>query len=110
MPCYDPPLTAEEERREYQKNREDQLKEFTHNSPVAEMLCALVTRLGDTNKLEDVLNNIDEKVEARLRHWWIEHKRRDDVKTKKEREAIERAHALAALTPKQRKILGLPNK
>ena len=61
MPCYD-------SRTDSSYVREEALREFRHNSPVAELLCEALTllhagRSGDCSPA--------------LHQWWVEHQARD---------------------------------
>lgn len=65
MPCYDPDSAPD-------AVRKAALYEFTHNSPVAEMLCAMcaqVEKLGIPNFIY-----------GETAKWWADHKERDEAK------------------------------
>jgi hypothetical protein len=71
MPCYDGRDRPEEVRKEA-------LAEFRHNSPVAEMLCGLITVLqAEKRTIPDIPG---------LAAWWIEHRRRDAIRSSGSRE------------------------
>lgn len=65
MPCYTPDYRDEQ----FAQER----KNFTHNSPVAEMLCALIRREGISTKAL-------QRAHKDLPKWWIEHLKRDSKK------------------------------
>lgn len=65
MPCYDSTTSPEYVRAEA-------IKEFTHNSPVAEMLCGVLTALIATGNAVPPIDGLDE--------WWRDHQRRDEAK------------------------------
>jgi hypothetical protein len=81
MPCHEP----------YSPNRDKEiyLKEFRHNSDVAEMLCYLIKWLeanivcnpdrGFNSLLESVFKR-DEEFKQKIIKWWEEHKERGDAK------------------------------
>ena len=66
MPCYDGGYGDS-------LKEEKLLKEFEHNSPVAEILCDVCLQMTDAG-LDP--GNVSEK----LRVWWEEHKKRDKNK------------------------------
>ncbi len=65
MPCYD-------SRNEPGYVRKEALEEFTHNSPVAEMLCAVLTTLEQEGEAFPH--------HPGLKQWWSDHKSRDAAK------------------------------
>lgn len=71
MPChtYVPEEELEQER------REAYMQEFRHNSPVAEMLCGVLSSMTSAQ-----ISALDKKT----RKWWAEHKRRDAKKARLE--------------------------
>jgi hypothetical protein len=75
MPCYDPRDSSENVRAEA-------LESFTHNSPVAEMLCAVMKRISPENRL--VLG----KEISGLTQWWTDHQARDAKKEANEPKAL----------------------
>jgi hypothetical protein len=112
MPCrYDeppPPTHAEIEAIWY--------RQFEHNSPLAEMMCSLISSLGDAG-LRIWADNT-----PGLLNWWRNHQARDAAKAAKEAEeaslakakadeAAERrrklSSALAKLTPEEQELLGI---
>lgn len=76
MPCYD----GRENERQVLVSDEHQAKlrnEWTHNSPVAELLCAVMKQAGPTRRgdfCEDIPG---------LAQWWREHQARDAKRKKK---------------------------
>ena len=74
MPCYD---SRDHDHSAISADaRAKAMIEFTHNSPVAEMLCSIMNILHP----DDV-----PRVAARipgLEHWWAEHQKRDQEKAK----------------------------
>lgn len=70
MPCYD-------SRNEPDNVRAEALREFTHNSPVAEMLCDLMRQADDGYVID---------FSPELLAWWEEHKARDAAREKDARE------------------------
>ncbi len=109
MPCRTEEPSQAEIRASYER-------EFTHNSHVAEMLCA-VLRTAEQNGIEDkqliehVLYYMDDKDRVKVEAWWTEHKARDRKRLQQEREEAERKRATQAaldkLTPKERELLGV---
>lgn len=93
MPCY----TYESPK----DIRDDYYRSFTHNSPVAEMLCTMC-KLSEEHGWS---------VPSSVAPWWAEHKKRDARKAKEESKAkgarLDRERALAKLTKAERKLLGL---
>jgi hypothetical protein len=92
---------------------QEQIKENKH---VAAMLCGVMTVLEKHPEMaERVLSEFDEKEAGfrvvQLKDWWEEHKRRDRARRQREAAAARRQReieeAKAALTPKQRRLLGL---
>ncbi len=65
MPCYDSRDSSENARAEA-------MREFRHNSPVAEMLCEVMRRIS----LKGMLYECSPAVVQ----WWEEHQRRDAAK------------------------------
>ena len=61
MPCYDPRDDAD-------NVRAAALKEFRHNSPVAEMLCSVLKQIHPSNI---------QKLPVNVQVWWNEHQARD---------------------------------
>lgn len=72
MPCYDPrdssPAAISAEA------RAQAMIDFTHNSPVAEMLCSVMKAIHPADQ-EQLCGRI-----PGLCNWWEEHKKRDAVK------------------------------
>jgi arginine/lysine/ornithine decarboxylase len=106
MPCYDPPMTQAEITAMEQERVRKQLEKFSHNSPVADMLCYVLRKLEEAEepvKIQHLPENIHE--------WWEEHKERDRKKARAEKrkfdEAAERERALLKLTPTEKKLLGI---
>jgi hypothetical protein len=77
MPCYD-------SRNEPDYVRAEAEKEWTHNSPVAELLCYVMGKLKADIPFAE--GGLLEKNPA-LAQWWNEHQRRDRIKAGKEAEA-----------------------
>lgn len=76
MPCYD----GRENERQVDVDYEDRArlrKEWTHNSPVAELLCTALKNLPLNQR-----RNLFE-IDQRLAVWWSEHKRRDAARKRK---------------------------
>lgn len=68
MPCYDPRDSSPE------ANRSALLAEFTHNSPVAEMLCAVMKTIHPNDRIE-----LGRRI-PNLQAWWDQHQARDAEK------------------------------
>jgi hypothetical protein len=75
MPCYD-------ERNSASSQVEASRKEWLHNSPIAELLCELMTKLAQQPRLypESALYPKGSK----LWYWWQDHQERDRKKAKEE--------------------------
>lgn len=65
MPCYD-------SRNAPEYVRAEALAEFTHNSPVAEMLCSV---------MREIEAGAAPTISPQLAQWWVAHKRRDSAKS-----------------------------
>lgn len=72
MPCYDPRDSSPDAIRS--EARDDFAKEFTHNSPVAEMLCSVMKILNPQDR-----PRVAQMVPG-LEVWWKEHQERDRLK------------------------------
>jgi hypothetical protein len=98
MPCYDSRGDANTP-----EGRDELLRSFTHNSPLAEIMCELMRRI------EYECPSLP--VPDAAAHWWKEHKARDAAKAKREaasqRKADIAAAARAKLSPAERKALGI---
>lgn len=69
MPCYD---SRDHDPSEIAKGvREKALKEFTHNSPVAELLCSVMKCIQPSDQVELAIRI------PGLAEWWEEHLKRD---------------------------------
>lgn len=94
MPCYTPPPTEEETRAHY-------YEEFTHNSPLAQMMCDLCQILD-----RDTIHRV-----GGLEAWWGAHQRRDRARREREKADAERRNkmraARAKLTAEERELLGV---
>lgn len=74
MPCYD---SRDHDHDEIRANaREKAMTEFTHNSPVAEMLCSVMNILhpDDRPRVASMVRGLEQ--------WWAEHQKRDEEKAK----------------------------
>lgn len=71
MPCYD-------ERNDPAYQIAEARKDWVHNSPVAELLCGLLTSMTNLERAPFLA------MQPRLRAWWIEHQKRDADKVKRE--------------------------
>lgn len=69
MPCYDPRDNDPSEIR--QEARKQLAIEFRHNSPVAEMLCHILTHIHPAE-----IATMPEEIQV----WWKEHQARDAAK------------------------------
>lgn len=74
MPCYDPRDHSPSAIRS--ETRAELVKEFTHNSPVAEMLCSVMKILHPDDR-----PRVAAMVPG-LCNWWEEHNLRDAAKGK----------------------------
>lgn len=77
MPCYD-------SRNEPDYVRSEALKEFNHNSPVAELLCWALTNMSQPYRQGFLRNN------PKLGHWWRDHQERDKKKAAEKKAREER--------------------
>ena len=81
MPCYDsrndPAYVATEA-------REQALRDSTHNSPVAELLCWTISHMELPTRAKFLTAN------PTLARWWREHQERDRKKAEKERDAAQK--------------------
>lgn len=75
MPCYDPRDDSPEAIRS--EERAKLVTEFTHNSPVAEMLCAVMKILhpNDRSRVASMVPGLEK--------WWDDHQKRDALKDHK---------------------------
>ena len=96
MPCYDSRGDANTP-----EGRGELLRSFTHNSPLAEMLCSMC-KLAESNGWS---------VSSDVTVWWHDHRLRDEARLKAEEERKRRddiaAVARAKLSPIERKVLGI---
>lgn len=89
--------------------------EIEHTGRMAARLCAVLTVLEKRGLLDEVVGMIDFKgagVGPRdLSTWWAKHKRIDEEKREREQTQAQRERdrkaAIAKLSPKDRKVLGL---
>lgn len=106
MPCH-VDVDPDQERRELEKK-------FTHNSKVAEMLCAMMKGLEAHGNMQAVYNSMTNKMQKRVRDWWSEHQERDRKKEEAEQrdqhERTRRANALEKLTPEEGRLLGVKDR
>lgn len=78
MPCYDSRNDPDYVRGE---ERKQAFRDFTHNSPVAKMLCGVLTHMHP---------QMIAQLPAATRAWWVEHQERDRLRVIWEREAAEK--------------------
>lgn len=97
MPCYDSRGDANT-----REGRDELLRSFTHNSPLAEMLCTMCKAYLAATTAE---------LPSSVVEWWCEHQKRDLAKAKAEQARKRRedvaAAARAKLSPTERKALGI---
>lgn len=72
MPCYDPRDSSPAAIRS--EARGEFAKEFTHNSPVAELLCWTLTHMVEETRAKFLAAN------PQLAYWWDQHQARDAAK------------------------------
>ena len=75
MPCYDSRNDPEYVRGE---ERERAFRDFTHNSPVAELLCGVMKQASLDDTAKRFLRN-----NPGLAKWWADHQARDKARKKK---------------------------
>lgn len=85
---------------------------FTHekHSKLAPVLCAKISAMGDPLR-EQIVYNAKDPLSRELADWWEKHEAedkkrlREELQEKKDKAARDRA--IAKLTPRERKLLGL---
>lgn len=103
MPCRTE-VDPEQERRQLEEN-------FMHDSKLADLFCQVMSQLeeiGDANRLNF---KVIERMPTKALVWWEEHKERDRKRVAAELEKAttkkQIKDALAKLTPRERRLLGL---
>lgn len=87
MPCNDGGYPRDDGLSDRQ--REALAEAFTHNSPVAELLCHVLTRISQNPGMRTMYTNLLTQNTA-LNRWWSDHQLRDAAKARKEREEREK--------------------
>ncbi len=88
------------------------LDEFTHekHSKLAPMLCSKISAMGDDLR-DQIVYNAKDPLSRELANWWEKHEAedqkrlREELQEKKDKKA--RDKAIAKLTPREKKLLGL---
>jgi hypothetical protein len=99
MPCYDAGYEAQS-RFDEQVRRE---KEWLHNSPVAELLCGVLSNLP-ASMIADAVRR-----DPKVGHWWNDHQERDRKKAaqeaaRKKRDEQNRLRKISELEGELRKL------
>lgn len=77
MPCFDGRDNERQVAVDYE-DRERLREEWTHNSPVAELLCSVLHALSLTGQAHGLLHR-----DPKLAKWWRDHQARDRRKGKR---------------------------